>query len=200
MSAVLAMMHRRQRRLPRGRDLALALALAGTTIAVPATAPANDASATSLATPITGRPLTELWPLHVDVQIVQLATDDRPERVVLEHDARVPDGHTMAIDSTVRTPHGRRQFAMQLVARNHPGDDVELEWTLDVSDARYRAVGWSGYVLHRLQLADALELGEQVLVIARADIVATSGEPVRKRVTIDGLDHEIRMFARALRG
>jgi hypothetical protein len=197
MSAVLAMMHRRQR-------LALALALSSAfglaTIAAPATAPANDAVGSSLATPITGRPLTELWPLDVDVQIVQLATDDLPERVVLSHEARVPDGHAMAIDSTVRTPRGRRQFAMQLVARNHPGDDVELEWTLDVSDARYRAVGWRGYVLHRLQLADALELGEQVLVIARADIVATAGEPVRKRVTIDGLDHEIRMFARALRG
>lgn len=176
--------------------VALALLVGFTTFVAPATAPATE----SLATPITGRPLTELWPLHVETQIVRLATDEAPERVVLDHRARVPDGHAMTVDSTIRTPRGRRQFALQVVARNHPGDDVELEWTLDVSDATYRAVGWSGYVLHRLQLGEALELGEQVLVIARADIVATAGEPIRKRVEIDGEPHEIRMFARALRG
>jgi hypothetical protein len=178
----------------------LALAVASAAFVMPAPAPANDATASSLATPITGRPLTELWPLELDVQIVRLATDTESERVVLEHSARVPDGHEMTIESTVRTPRGRRRFAMQVVARNHPADDVELEYSLDVSEATYRAVGWSGYVLHRLQLGRALELGEQVLVIARADIVATSGDAVRKRVQIAGEDHEIRMFARALRG
>lgn len=185
---------------PSPQYLSLALGVASLALAMPGPATANDAAATSLATPITGRPLAELWPLEVDVQIVRLATADDPERVVLEYEARVPDGHEMTVDSTVRTPQGRRRFAMQIVARNHPSDEVELEYSLDVSEATYRAVGWSGYVLHRLQLGRALELGEQVLVIARADIVSTTGDVVRKRVQIAGEDHEIRMFARALRG
>jgi len=177
----------------------IALAAAGLLVGAPAPA-ADSSAAASLSTPITGRPLTELWPIAVEVQIVRLADDTTPERVVLLHEAQIPDGHTMALDSTVRTPTGRRQFAMELVARNHPGDEIELEWALDVSEATYRATGWSGYVLHRLQLAPTLELGEQVLKIARADIVATAGEPVFERVTIDGEDHEIRMFARSRRG
>jgi hypothetical protein len=191
--------HRRPQR-QRTAGLALALALATAMLAAPAIAPANETRASSLATPITGRPLTELWPLRVEVQIVRLASDGAPERVVLEHAARVPDGHAIAIDSTIRTARGRRQFAMEIVARNHPADDIELEWTLDVADSTYRAVGWSGYVLHRLQLGDALELGEQVLVIARADIVTTSGGVARKRIAIGEENYEIRMFAQALRG
>lgn len=177
------------------------IALAAAAVLVGAPAPAADsAAASSLSTPITGRPLTELWPIAIEVQIVRLADDSAPERVVMHHKATIPDGHAMGLESMVRTPTGRRQFAMEVVARNHPGDEVELEWSLDVSEATYRAVGWRGYVLHRLQLANALELGEQVLKIARADIVATAGEPVQRRVTIDGEDHEIRMFARSRRG
>lgn len=153
----------------------------------------------SLATPMTGPQLDALWPIRVEVEIVRITDGDT--RVVLPHHvATVPDGHDMKLTSVVETDKGRREFELDVVAHHHPGDAVELEWSLEVHEARYRPVGFSGYLLHRLQLADALELGDAALTIARADIVSIAREPMHDIVEIDGERHEIRIFARSVRG
>ena len=153
----------------------------------------------SLATPMTGPRLDALWPIHLEVEIVRLG-DDAPRTVLPLHVADVPDGHDMKLTSVVRTATGRREFELDVIAHHHPDDAVELEWSLQVHEARYRPIGVSGYLLHRLQLADTLELDDDALKIARADIVSVVGEPMRNVVEIDGEPHEIRIFARSLRG
>lgn len=153
----------------------------------------------SLATPMTGPRVDALWPIHIEVEIVRVA-DDATRTVLPRHVAQVPDGHDMKLTSIVRTETGRREFEIDVVAHHHPGDAVELEWSLEVHEARYRPIGISGYLLHRLQLADALELGDEALKIARADIVSVAGEPMHDVVEIDGERHEIRIFARSVRG
>jgi hypothetical protein len=153
----------------------------------------------SLATPMTGARIDALWPIHIEVEIVRVA-DDATRTVLPLHVANVPDGHDMKLTSVVRTDTGQREFEIDVVAHHHPGDAVELEWSLQVHEARYRPIGISGYLLHRLQLADALELDDEALKIARADIVSVSGEPLRDVVEIDGEPHEIRIFARSVRG
>ena len=159
----------------------------------------NAAAADSLATPITGPQLDALWPIRVEVEIVRIGDD--ATRVVLPRQvATVPDGHDMKLTSVVQTDKGRREFEIDVIAHHHPGDAVELEWSLEVHEARYRPIGISGYLLHRLQLADALELGEVALKIARADIVSVGSEPMHDVVEIDGERHEIRIFARSVRG
>lgn len=154
----------------------------------------------SLATPITGRDLSQLWPISVEVEIVRLGDADLPQRTMLPRQrARVPDGHRFELASAVRTSRGRRHFSIDVVARHHP-DAVELEWNLEVRESNYRTIGVGQYLLHRMQLADVLELEEPGLRIARADIVTTRGETVRERVVIDGEVHEIRIIARSARG
>lgn len=160
---------------------------------------ASASAGESLATPMTGPQLDALWPIEVDVEIVRIA-DDQTRTVMPRHVARVPDGHDMKLSSVVETDKGRREFDLGVVAHHHPGDTVELEWSLEVHEARYRPIGISGYLLHRLQLADALELGDESLQIARADIVSVAGEPMHDVVEIDGERHEIRIFARSVRG
>jgi hypothetical protein len=152
---------------------------------------------------MTGPQLDVLWPIQVEVEIVRITADhtgDHTKSVLPRHVATVPDGHDMRLSSVVETDKGRREFDLGVVAHHHPGDTVELEWSLEVHEARYRPVGISGYLLHRLQLADALELGDESLQIARADIVSVAGEPMHDVVEIDGERHEIRIFARSVRG
>lgn len=164
-----------------------------------AAAVASAADSHSLATPMTGPRVDALWPIHIEVEIVRLS-DGATRTVLPRHVARVPEGHDMRLSSVVRTDTGRREFDLGVVAHHHPGDAVELEWSLEVHEARYRPIGVSGYLLHRLQLADALELGDAALKIARADIVSVAGEPMHDVVEIDGERHEIRIFARSVRG
>jgi hypothetical protein len=153
----------------------------------------------SLATPMTGPRLDALWPIQIEVEIVRL-TGDSAKSVLPLHVATVPDGHDMKLSSVVDTDKGRREFAIDVIAHHHPGGMVELEWSLEVHEARFRPIGISGYLLHRLQLADALELGDLDLKIARADIVSVASEPLHDVVEIDGERHEIRIFARSVRG
>ena len=102
--------------------------------------------------------------------------------------------------SAVRTDRGRREFALSVTAHQHPGDAVELEWSLQVRDAEYRKLDAPSYLLHRLQLSNVLELAEPTLKIARADIVSVRREGHTQRLEIDGELHEIRIFARSMRG
>lgn len=164
-----------------------------------ATTSASVSAGESLSTPITGPQLDVLWPIRVEVEIVRVA-DDGTEVVMPRHVATVPDGHEMQLSTVTRTDKGQREFAIDVIAHHHPGDAVELEWSLEVHEARYRPIGMSAYLLHRLQLADALELGDSALKIARADIVSVVGVPMHKVVEIDGERHEIRIFARSVRG
>ncbi len=162
--------------------------------------PCDVGARESLATPITGRDLSQLWPISVEVEIVRLADADSTQRAMLPRQrARVPDGQRFELASAVRTGRGRRHFAINVVARHHP-DAIELEWNLEVSEAKYRTIGVGQYLLHRMQLADVIELDEPGLRIARSDIVTTRGEMVRERVVIDDEVHEIRISARSARG
>lgn len=170
--------------------LLAALALA----VVPADAAANG----SLGSPITGPQLDALWAIDVDIEIVRLGDEQRT--VLPRHRATVPDGHAMSLHSVVRTDRGQQEFNLAVTPHHHPGDSVELEWALEVTEARYRPIDVASYLLHRLQLDDVLELDEAALAIARADIVAVHDEPHHKQVVIGGEVHEIRIFARAARG
>lgn len=177
-------------------------------ITVPAHAANNTAD--SLATPITGRTVQELWPFEVAVSVVRLGASGDPVQEASGvqtpcHDvplptrsAVVPDGHRLHFGSKVATPRGLRRFEVDVVARHHP-DAVELEWDLEVSDARFRPIGWGDYLLHRLRLGSDLELEPESLKIARSDIVSTQG-PYRHRVQIDGVAYEIRIEAHTSRG
>lgn len=158
---------------------------------------ADAAAHGSLSAPISGPQLDALWPIDVDIEIVRLG--DTAKSVLPRHRATVPDGHAMSLHSVVRTDRGQREFNLAVTPHHHPGA-VELEWSLEVSDARYRPIGVASYLLHRLQLDDVLELEDAALSIARADIVEVFDEPHHKQIVIDGEVHEIRIFARAARG
>jgi hypothetical protein len=141
-----------------------------------------------------------MWPIEVDIEIVKLDDDGAASRVVMpRHRAKVPDGHEMQLHAVVQTDKGQREFALDVTAHHHP-DAVELEWSLEVLEARYRPIDVASYLLHRLQLDDVLELDDASLAIARADIVEVTDEPHTRRVVIGSEVHEIRIFARPTRG
>lgn len=159
-------------------------------------------SASSLSTPITGARLDAMWGIEVEIEIVRIldGDDDTATRVVMpRHRATVPDGHEMQLHAVVQTDTGRREFALDVTPHHHP-DAVELEWSLEVLEARYRPIDVAAYLLHRLQLDDVLELDDAALAIARADIVEVKDEPHTRRVVIGSEVHEIRIFARPARG
>lgn len=170
-------------------------ALLGASLAAtPTVASANG----SLAAPITGPSLDALWPIEIEVDIVRI--DEATHTVLAPHRAKVPDGHAMTLESVVRTDSGERRFSLAVVPHHHPGGVVEVEWSLEVHQAKYRAIDAAQYLLHRLQLDDVLELEDPSLTIARADIVEIDGTVHRKEVWIGEELHEIRIFARAVRG
>lgn len=174
--------------------LALA-ALALGSFATPAQA------ADSLATPITAELQQALWPVSVAVEIVALG-DAEPEPAVLlpTRALTVPDGHLVSFSSAVWTPRGRRDFTVDVVARQHPREQMEIEWDLVVEDAPYQTVSVGDYLLHRLRYGPRPELDTPRVRVSRADIVTTRGEPHVESVTIDGSNYEIRIFALSVRG
>lgn len=181
------------------RNVALGLG-AGFLLSLP---PAQARATDSLSTPITGEEVRELWPLEVGLQIVPVSEEEEEpiaEIPVPTRSVVVPDGSAVHFTSVVETSSGTRQFDLEVTARHHPGDAVELEWDLSVLDSRYRPVSWSGYLLHRLRLGPDLELQDPRLKIARSDIVSTTGEPFAQIVDIDGETYEIRIFAQTTRG
>lgn len=176
------------------RHLAPTLAAVVCSAALSTSVSASD----SLATPITSEMETQLWPLQVEVQIVEVdaETDPLPVRRIV-----VPDGHRTTWSSAKMTAAGRRFFELDVVARHHPRDVVELEWDVVISRAPVEEMAVHEYVLHRLHFAGPVpKLGPKRLEIARSDIVSTMGEPITETVDIGSQTYEIRIFADSLRG
>lgn len=190
-------MARRPRR-PRSIHAALIAALALVAAAGPAVA------ADSLATPITAELQQQLWPVEVAVQIVAVAEPgvplDGPVELMPVDAVTVPDGNRLTMSHTIWTPRGRRSFAVDVAARQHPRGQMEIEWDLVVEDAPYQTVSVGEYLLHRLRFGPRPEVGEQRVRVSRADIVTTRGEPHVETVEVDGSKYEIRIFALSVRG
>jgi hypothetical protein len=170
--------------------------------------PGDAVASNSLATPITGRQVRELWPIEIAAEIVKVRPSDqerasdrlRPGIVPLRASTmQVADGHHMRFSSVVRTTRGLRRFELSVVPRHHP-DAIELEWDLEVHDAPYVKIDVGQYLLHRLRVARELELEEEHLKIVRSDIVETRTEPYVHRFRVDEDVYEIRILARGLRG
>lgn len=166
------------------------------------------ASNNSLATPITGRQVRELWPIEIAVEIVKIRpTEQERDSARLQaglaplaaQPMQVVDGHHMHFSSVVRTTRGLRRFELSLVPRHHP-DAVEVEWDLEVHDTPYVKIGVGDYLLHRLRVGTELELDQERLKIVRSDIVETRTEPYVHRFRVDDDIYEIRVVARGLRG
>ncbi len=179
--------------------LVLGLACTFATAADPAVA------ANSLATPITGQLQQDLWPVDVAVEIVAISspgqqTPAEPVALLPSRTVTVPDGNRVSFSQAVWTPRGRRDFAVDVVARQHPRDQMEVEWDLVVEDAPYQTVTVGDYVLHRLRFGPRPQVGSELVRVSRADIVTTQGEPHVETVEIDGAKYEIRIFALSVRG
>lgn len=177
--------------------------------------PGDAVASNSLATPITGRQVRELWPIEIAAEIVKVRPSDQERGSARLRAGIVPlrastmqvaDGHHMRFSSVVRTTRGLRRFELSVVPRHHP-DAIELEWDLEVHDAPYVKIDApyvkidvGQYLLHRLRVARELELEEEHLKIVRSDIVETRTEPYVHRFRVDEDVYEIRILARGLRG
>ena len=170
--------------------------------------PGDAIASNSLATPITGRQVRELWPIEIAAEIVKIRpTQQERESARLQpglvplpaQPMQVADGHHMRFSSVVRTTRGLRRFELSLVPRHHP-DAVELEWDLEVHDAAYAKIDVGDYLLHRLRVGRELDLDEERLKIVRSDIVETRVEPYVHRFRVDDDIYEIRILARGMRG
>ena len=201
---------------------ALAASVCLGVVASPSPATATD----SLAVPISQAMAEASFPVRVQIEIVPTdAADDSAgpteaatNEIETDHDTDgdtdgdndgtplpkrtivVPDGHRLSFNTSVRRPHGRVDFDLQVVPRAHPQGAIELEWDLLVSEAKFRPMDVGGYVMHRLQLAGEPELGPAALSIARSDIVSTTGETFVEEVEIGDESYEIRILAESLRG
>jgi hypothetical protein len=173
-----------------------ALALAGS--AGPAMA------ANSLATPITAELRRDLWPVEVAVEIIAvgppLGGKSPTERLMPNNAVTVPDGNRVSFSRAIWTPRGRRAFAIDVVAHQHPRGEMEIEWDLLVEDAPYETVSVGDYLLHRLRFGPRPAVGPEQVRVSRADIVTTRGEPHVETVEIDGQKYEIHVFALSMRG
>jgi hypothetical protein len=171
-------------------------ALADTSLA----APGDRARVNSLSIPMFGDRSEALWPLQIGLEIVS----ESGELVVPRRDLVVSDGQHTIFSEVVATPKGTHAFELELVARHHAGDAIELEYDLFVRQARFQGLTWTNYLLHRLSLAPRPQLGPDALAAARADIVETrerADEPAhRQTLTVDGDRYEIRLYAASLRG
>ncbi len=192
---------RRQQSAPFAAACFAALALAGA--AGPAVA------ADSLAIPITAQLRQELWPVEIAVEIIAVGpplggpayTERGPDEQILPTNAvSVPDGNRVSFSRAIWTPRGRRAFAIDVVAHQHPGGAMEIEWDLLVEDAPYETVSVGEYLLHRLRFGPRPGVGPEQVRVSRADIVTTQGEPHVETVEIDGQKYEIHVFAAGVRG
>lgn len=195
------MLRRRRQRRSLAAACFAALTLAGA---------AGPAAATdSLAVPITAQLRQELWPVEVAVEIIAVgpplggpssAERGPDERIMPTNAVTVPDGNRVSFSRAIWTPRGRRAFAVDVVAHQHPGGAMEVEWDLLVEDAPYETVGVGDYVLHRLRFGPRPPVGPERVRVSRADIVTTQGEPHVETVEIDGQKYEIHVFAAGVRG
>ena len=162
-----------------------------------ALAPAVSAS-DSLSIPITSEIGAEVWPLEVAIEIRDVSTslsEPLPRKTIV-----IPDGHRTSWASAVWTPSGRRFFELDVVARHHPGDQVELEWDVVVSRSAVQPMDVGAYVLHRLQLGPKPRLGPREVEVARSDVVSTTDGSISEKLKIGDQTYEIRILAHSLRG
>ncbi len=162
------------------------------------------AAADSLAVPITAQLRQELWPVEVAVEIIAvgppLGGESPTERIMPTDAVTVPDGNRVSFSRAIWTPRGRRAFAVDVAAHQHPGGAMEIEWDLLVEDAPYETVSVGDYLLHRLRFGPRPPVGPERVRVSRADIVTTQGEPHVETVEIDGQKYEIHVFALGVRG
>jgi hypothetical protein len=154
----------------------------------------------SLSVPMFGDRSEALWPLQVGLEIVDAAG----QVVVERRELVVSDGQHTIFSEVISTPRGSHAFELELVARHHARDAIELEYDLLVRQARFRSLTWGDYLLHRLSLGPRPQLGPDAIAAARADIVETQereDEPAHTQViAVDGARYEIRLYATSLRG
>ena len=154
----------------------------------------------SLSVPLFSDRSEALWPMQVGIEVASMAGDI----VVPLRDVVVADGQHTVFSEVIEAPRGSHDFHLEIVARHHVGDAIELEYDLAVRQARFRELTWGNYLLHRLSLAPRPELGPNALAAARADIVEIherANEPAHRQiVTVDGERYEIRLYAATLRG
>jgi|GEM_PF-2359791 len=176
----------------------LAAALLATTV-TPATAQATPGDSLSIS--LFSDQSASLWPLQLGLEIIDLETR---VPVIPRRDVVVSDGQHTVFSEVIATPHGSQGFELELVARHHAGDAIELEYDLRVLQARFAGLTWTRYLLHRLALAPRPNTGPGALAAARADIIETrerADAPVHSQtVSVDGRDYEIRLYAESLRG
>lgn len=178
---------------------ALLAGLLATTAIHPALAQA--APGDSLSVPLFGDRSEALWPLQIGLEIIALETG---EVVVPRRELVVSDGQHTSFSEVIATPQGNEVFDLELIARHHADDAIELEYDLRVRQARFSGLTWTGYLLHRLALAPRPSVGPEALAAARADIVETHeqvDQPAHSQiVSVDGKRYEIRLYAESLRG
>lgn len=154
----------------------------------------------SLSVPMFGDRSESLWPLQIGLEIV----DAGGHVVVPLRELVVADGQHTTFTEAIATPRGSHAFELELVARHHAGNKIELEFELLVRQARFESLTWSDYLLHRLSLGPRPGLGPQAIAAARADIVETRAhrdEPAHTQsIMVDGARYEIRLYAASLRG
>lgn len=175
----------------------LAALLAATTLPATALALPGD----SLSIPLFSDRSESLWPLQVGLEVVELESG---AAVIPRRELVVSDGQHTIFSEVIATPQGSQGFELELVARHHAGDAIELEYDLRVSQARFAGLTWGRYLLHRLALAPRPGTGPDALAAARADIIETRERvdaPVHSQtVSVDGRAYEIRLYAESLRG
>lgn len=190
-------------------SLAVSLAVFGGVLAASPTSHAAMTTMTTTTTMIPGDSLSRpmfgdrseaLWPLQVGLEVVT----ESGEVVVPRRELVVADGQHTIFSEVIATPMGSHAFELELVARHHAAGAIELEYDLQVRQARFESLTWRDYVLHRLSLAPRPQLGPVQLAAARADIVETRVRPGQAAhsqvITVDGARYEIRLYAASLRG
>lgn len=170
---------------------------AGAMLASPDVA-AEDAGASSFATSMFEDEREVLWPIDLQLDIKPLdatSDDDAVHRSVV-----ITDGQWTSFHHAVKTPAGVDSFRVEMTAHHHARQAIEIEYDLEVQQTPYERTTVAAYVLHRLNLGPAPELGRKALQVAKADIVPTRGEPVLRTVTIGDRRYEVRLSATRLRG
>ena len=180
--------------------LACSTALASTGRAAD-TPRADEEVGSSLSVPMFSDRSEALWPMQIGFEIVDVQSG---AIVVPRRGLVVIDGQHTTFAEIIATPRGQRAFEMQIVARHHAGNAIELEYEVLVRQSRFARLTWKAYLLHRLSLAPRPSLGPQAIAAARADIVETRQSlttPAHTQaVQVDGDRYEIRLYTASLRG
>ena len=136
-----------------------------------------------------------LWPIEVTVTI-----RDGDGAVLFEDVVVTIDGEPIELRHTMQTSTGDRAFDIDLIARAHRGDRVELDYRVDVTEARFEDLEWSDYLLHRLSLGPRPAVGDHYLAASRGDVLEVKEHAHREQVSTPTGTHEIAFRARLVRG